>query len=177
MRKLVISAVLAASTLAMAAPAAAQWSVSIGSQYGSQYGNPYGYQYGNPYGSQYDNAYGYNNHRGQMQTLMVRLNHIERQINMLDRRNVLSEREADRLRFQANRIERQLQAASYNGLNSYEARDIYVRIARLEQNVRYQANDGNGYANRAYGSYGNAYDRDRDGRDDRYEDDRGYDHD
>lgn len=169
MRKFLISAVLAASTLAMAAPAAAQWSVTIG----NQYGNPYGNQYGNPYG----NAYGYNNNRGQVQTLMVRLNHIERQINRLDRRNVLSEREAGRLRFQASRIARQLQAASYNGLNSYEARDIYVRIARLEQNVRYQANDGNAYANRSYGSYGNGYDRDRDGRDDRYEDDRGYDHD
>ncbi len=173
MRKLIISAVLAASTLAMAAPAAAQWSVTIGNQYGNQYGNPYGNQYGNPYG----NAYGYNNNRGQVQPLMMRLNHIERQIDLLDRRNVLSEREAGRLRFQANRIQRQLQVASYNGLNRYEARDIYVRIARLEQNVRYQANDGNAYANRSYGSYGNVYDRDRDGRDDRYEDDRGYDHD
>jgi hypothetical protein len=177
MRKLLIPAVLAASTLAMATPAAAQWSVTIGNQYGGQYGSPYGGQYGNPYGNPYGNAYGYNNNRGQVQALMVRLNYIERQINMLDRRNVLSEREAGRLRFQADRIERQLQSASYNGLNTYEARDIYVRIARLEQNVRYQANDGNSFASRAYGSYGNVYDRDLDGRDDRYEDDRGYDHD
>lgn len=167
MRKVLLSAIVAASTLTIAAPAAAQLTVTFGNQYG----------YGNQYGSPYGNAYGYNNNVGQVRALMVRLNHIERQINLLDRRNVLSNREANRLRLQADRIQRQLRAASYNGLNGYEARDIYLRIARLEQNVRYQANDGNAYANRSYGSYGNVYDRDRDGRDDRYEDDRGYDHD
>ena len=167
MRKVLLSAIVAASTLMIAAPAAAQLTVTFGNQYG------YDSQYGGPYG----NAYGYNNNHGQVRALMVRLNHIERQINLLDRRNVLSNREANRLRLQADRIQRQLRAASYNGLNGYEARDINVRIARLEQNVRYQANDGNAYANRSYGTYGNFYDRDRDGRDDRYEDDRGYDHD
>lgn len=178
MRKVLISAILAASTLAIAAPAAAQWTVAYGNQYGGQYGNQYAGQYGSPYG----NAYGYNNNRGQVRVLQVRLNQLERQISQLDRRNILSDREANRLRYQANMIERQLRAASYNGLNGYEARDIQVRIARLEQNIRYQANDGNRYANRGYndgrdGVYGNAYDRDRDGRDDRYEDDRGYDRD
>ena len=77
----------------------------------------------------------------------------------------------------SNRIERQLRQASYNGLNGYERRNIEIGIARLEQNIRYQANDGNRWANRNNGSYGYAYDRDRDGRDDRYEDDRGHDHD
>lgn len=172
MRKVLISAILAASTLAIAAPAAAQWTVS----YGNQYGNQYAGQYGSPYG----NAYGYNNNRGQARVLQVRVNQLERQIHQLDRRNILSEREARRLRYQANMIERQLRAASYNGLNRREYRSIELRLARLEQNIRYQASDGN----RRYGSnqYGyqngyNAYDRDRDGRDDRYEDDRGYDHD
>ena len=108
---------------------------------------------------------------------MVRINRLEQQIRQLDQRNILSEREAHQLRDEANRIERRLRQASYNGLNGYEARDIHVRIARLEQNVRYQASDGNRWGDRSYGSYGNAYDRDRDGRDDRYEDDRGYDHD
>lgn len=170
MRKVLISTILAASTLAIAAPAAAQWTLSYGNQYGGQYGN----QYGAPYGD----AYGYNNY-GQTRSLMVRVNRIERQIQQLDRRNILSNREANRLRSQANQIERRLAVASRNGLNSYEARDIQLRIARLEQNVRYQASDGNRrYGSNQYG-YGNAYsyDRDRDGRDDRYEDDRGYDHD
>ena len=51
MRKILISAILAASTLAIAAPAAAQLTVSVGTQYGSPYGNQYGY--GGQYG-QYD---------------------------------------------------------------------------------------------------------------------------
>ena len=159
MRKIFISAILAASTLAIAAPAAAQ-------NYQPQYGAPYG------------NAYGYNNNQGQVRSLMVRINNLERQIVQLDRRNILSNREANRLRSQANTIERQLRSASYNGLNRNERRNIEVRIARLEQNIRHQANDGNRYGNRNDG-YGNAYayDRDRDGRDDRYEDDRGTRHD
>ena len=185
MRKFLISATLLASTLAIAAPAAAQWTLSYGNQYGGQYGNQYGGQYGNQYGNQYGgqygnqygNAYGYNNNRGQVRALMVRLNHLERQIHQLDRRNILSEREAHRLQHETNQIERRLRQASYNGLNGYEARDIHMRIARLEQNIRYQASDGNRYANRGYGAYGNAYDRDHDGRDDRYEDDRGRDND
>ena len=176
MRKVLISTILAASTLAIAAPAAAQWTLSYGNQYGGQYGGQYGNQYGNQYGGQYGNAYGYNNY-GQTRSLMVRINRLEQQIRQLDQRNILSEREAHQLRDEANRIERRLRQASYNGLNGYEARDIHVRIARLEQNVRYQASDGNRWGDRSYGSYGNAYDRDRDGRDDRYEDDRGYDHD
>lgn len=156
MRKVLISAILAASTLAIAAPAAAQWNQPA-------YGAPYG------------NAYGYDN-RGQVRSLMVRLNNLERQIVQLDRRNILSNREANRLRSQANQIERQLRVASRNGLNRNESRNIQLRIARLEQNIRYQANDGNRYGYRNDG-YGNAYDRDRDGRDDRYEDDRGTRHD
>ena len=52
--------------------------------------------------------------------------------------------------------------------------NIQVRIARLEQHVRHEATDGNrwGRGNGYNGAYGyNSYDRDRDGRDDRYEND------
>ena len=153
MRKFLISATLLASTVAIAVPAAAQWNQPN-------------------YGQGYGQGYGYNNNYGQVRSLMVRVNNLERQISQLDRRNILSDREANRLRNQANQIERQLSRASRNGLNNYEIRDIHMRIARLEQNIRQQANDGNRYGNRNDG-YGNAYDRDRDGRDDRYEDDRG----
>lgn len=150
MRKFLISATLLASTLAIAAPAAAQWNQP-----------------------NYGQGYGYNNNQGQVRSLMVRLNNLERQIVQLDRRNILSNREANRLRSQVNQIERQLRAASRNGLNRNEARDIQMRIARLEQNIRHQANDGNRYGNRNDGYQ----DRDRDGRNDRYEDDRGRDND
>ena len=169
MRKFLISATLLASSLAIAAPAAAQVRVTIGSQYGNGYG----------YGSQY--GYGYNNNYGGVRSLQVRLNNIERQINRLDSRNILSEREADQLRREANWLERTIRQSSRNGLNSYERRNLEIRLARLEQNVRYQASDGNRrygqsqYGNQyGYGNGYNAYDRDRDGRDDRYEDDRGY---
>ena len=171
MRTFLISAALAASTLAIAAPAAAQWAPTYGAQYGGQYGAPYG------------NAYGYNNNYGQVRSLMVRVNRLERQIDQLDRRNILSDREADRLRNQANRIEWQLRQSARNGFNRYEQREIEFRIARLEQNIRIQTTDGNRWGNRAYGynSYDTdrdgRFDRDRDGRDDRYEDDHGRDRD
>ena len=155
MRKVLISAILAASTMAVATPAAAQWTQS----YGNQYANQYGGQYGNAY-----------NDYGQTRRLMARLNQVEQQINILDRRNVLSDREANQLRYQANMIERQLRQASYNGLNGYERRNIEYGIARLEQSIRYQANNGNRWGNNGYGNgYGNNYgrvDRDGDGRDD-----------
>ena len=78
MRKFLVSAALLASTVAVAAPApaSAQW-------YPPQ---PQGY------------AYGYNNNYGQVRRLQVRIDQIQRQIVQLDRRNILSNREADRLR-------------------------------------------------------------------------------
>lgn len=155
MRKFLILAAAAASTLAVAAPAAAQWQQP-----------QYGYGYGQGYGP----GYGYNNNYGHVRSLQVRLNHIERQINRLDSRNILSEREADRLRRQANQLERQIRYASRNGLNQWEFRDLQNRLVHLEQRVRFEARDGNRYG-QGYGRGG--WDRDRDGLDDRYERDRG----
>ena len=68
--------------------------------------------------------------------------------------------------------------ASFNGLSFRERQAIEYRIARLEQRVRHEVNDGNRWGNRNEGIFRNvSWDRDRDGRDDRYEDDRGYDRD
>jgi hypothetical protein len=160
MRKFVISLVAAGSALAFATPAAAQY-----------YPAPPPPAYGAPYG----NAYGYNNF-GQVRALQVRINGIERQINRLDRRNRIGDREADRLRREANRIERRLRSVGRNGLNPYEANDIHRRVAVLEQRVQFAVSHGwNRYGSR----YGwNSYsDRDRDGRNDRFEDDGGRRHD
>lgn len=173
MRNLIISLGLAGAALAVATPAAAQY--YPGPQ---PYGQPYGY--GAPYG----NAYGYNNW-GQVRALQARINAVEYQINRLDRRDRIGDRMADRLRDEANSIERRLRHAARDGMNPYEARDIQIRIARLEQRVQYSLayryrGYGNGYGNNnGYGYNGNNgyYDRDRDGRDDRYENDRGWDHD
>ena len=148
MRKIILGIAVAGAALIAAAPASAQY-------YPQPYGNGYGY-----------NGYGYNNF-GQVRALQARIDAVERQIRFLDRRDVVGDDRADRLRFEAREIERKLRWSARNGLNPYEARDINVRIARLEQRVQYSvARNGYGY-----------YDRDRDGRDDRYEHDRGRRHD
>ena len=158
MRKLIIALAAAGSALAFATPAAA-----------AQY-------YPAPYGAPYGNAYGYNNY-GQIRSLQVRVDQLQRQINLLDRRNVLSNGEARRLRDDARDLERRLHrdVRDGRGLSGNEIYGIQQRIARLEQRIYREANDGRRYGN--YGNYGYAYDRDRDGRDDRYEDDHGYRHD
>ena len=150
MRKFVISAAIAASTLVAAAPAAAQW-------YPPQ-----------PQG----NAYGYNYNYGQVRRLDARIDALQRQISHLDRRNILSNREARELRGQSNDVERRLRSAARNGLNGWEANDIERRVQRLEVRIQREARDGNGWRNGYYNNAGWS-DRDRDGLDDRYERDRG----
>jgi hypothetical protein len=146
MRKIVLSIAAAGAALIAASPAAAQY-----------------------FPQAQPAPYGYNNGWGQVRALQARLNNVERQINRLDRRDRIGDRNADRLRNEANRIEDRLHRSARNGLNPYEANDIQVRIARLEQRVQYSLANGHG----RYG-YGNGYngqyaDRDRDGRDDRWE--------
>ena len=149
MRKFIISAALAASTLVAAAPAAAQW-------------QPQG------------NAYGYNNY-GQVRRLDARIDAIQTQINHLDRRNILSNREAGRLRNESRDVENRLHRVARNGFTGWERNDIENRIQRLEVRIQREARDGN-----RYGGYYNQTswnDRDRDGLDDRYERDHGRDYD
>jgi hypothetical protein len=162
MRKFLITAAALASTIAVAAPAAAQWQ------------QPNGY------------AYGYNN-RGQARRLEVRVMQLRREIAQLDRRNLLSNREARRLDAEARNLEYRVRQLSYNGIDPRERFYIERQISRLEQQIRREASDGDRrfgdrrYDNDRYGNDGryggNVYDRDRDGRDDRYEDDRGREHD
>ena len=153
MRKFLISAVLMDSTVDIAAPAAAQWAPPA----------PQGY------------AYGYHNNYGQVRRLQVRIDQLQRRIVQLDRRNILSNREANRLRHESRELERRLRYSAQRGLNPREAYSIERGIQRLEYRIQRDARDGNRYG----GYYGQTgyYDRDRDGRDDRYEDDRGYRHD
>jgi hypothetical protein len=161
MRKIIISLAAAGTALAFATPAAAQY-----------YPQPQQPYYPQP------QPYGYNNYApggyGQIRVLQARIDMVQRRIDRLDRRNGF--RGADRLRDESRNIERRLRRAARNGLNPYEANDIQNRIVRLEQRVNYAMSNrwGGGYGN--YGNQGYA-DRDRDGRDDRYEDDRGRDHD
>jgi hypothetical protein len=141
MRKIVLSLAAAGAALVAASPAAAQY-------YPAPQPAPYGYGY---------NGYGYNGGWGQVRALQARIDGVERQIRHLDRRDVIRDRSADRLREEADRIENRLHRAARGGLNPYEMRDIEVRIARLEQRVHYAV------AN----NYGRDRRWDRDGRWDR----------
>lgn len=155
MRTVLITLAAAASALAVATPAAAQY-----------FPQPQGY------------AHGYDN-RGQAHRLSVRIDNIQRQIHRLDRRNVLSNREARRLRNESLQIEQRLRYMRQNGLHPRERYDIERRIAWLEQRLWRDARDGNRWSNdyrQGHNQHGYV-DRDRDGRDDRVEDDRGFDHD
>ena len=118
MRKLLLGLAAAGSALVVAAPASAQY-------YPAQYGHRY-------------------NNFGQVRALQARIDAVQRQIRFLDRRNVVRDDRADRLRFEAREIERRLHFAARNGLNPREADAISMQISRLEQRVQYAAN-GRGY--------------------------------
>ena len=154
MKKFLISAAVAAGAMTIAAPAAAQ------------------------YAPGYGNAYGYNNNYGQVRALQARIDQIQRQIRRLDQRNILSNRDAARLMDDIRDLERRLHrnARDGRGLNYNEVRAVEVRIVRLEQRVMHDARDGNRWGDRRYGDR-DWVDRDRDGRNDRFEDDRGNRHD
>src|SRR5438270_1366823 len=141
MRKTVLSIAAAGAALLAASPAAAQY-------YPQSQPAPYGY-----------NGNGYNSGWGQVRALQVRIDNVERQINRLDRRDRIGDRSADRLREEANRIEDRLHRVARGGLNPYEAREIELRIGRLEQRVQYSLANN-------YGRYGDRDDRwDRHDRD------------
>jgi hypothetical protein len=121
MRKFLISAAITASAFAVASPAAAQ--IHLPQQgYGNQ-------------------GYGYNANYGQARSLMARVDQIRREIDRLDSRDRLSNREADRLRSEARMVRDQVRRASFNGLSYRERQALEHRVAQLEQRVRYQAND------------------------------------
>jgi hypothetical protein len=145
MRKFVLSLAAAGAALAVASPAAAQYYPAP---------QPYGYGYG------YNNYVG--NTFGQARALQARIDAVEYQIRRLDRREAIRDRSADRLREEANSIEHRLHRAARYGLNAYEANDISVRIARLEQRVNYAVASRFGRYGNGYGYNGRYADHDRD---------------
>lgn len=165
MRKFVIALAAAGTGLAFASPASAQY-----------YPQPQNYGYGGqPYGY---NGYGHGGY-GQVQQLQVRIDALQNRIRWMDRANVIRDHSADRLKEESRSIERRLHRAARYGLNPYEMNDIQVRIARLEQRVQFASSrfGRGGYGYNGYNNGGYYGDRDRDGRDDRYENDHGWDHD
>ena len=153
MRKYMIALAATGAALVAATPAAAQYYPQPQPGYGAPYGN----------------AYGYYNNWGQVRALQARLDRIERQINRLDRRDRIGERSADRLRYEANRLEQRLRFSARGGLNPYEMNDIQIRIARLEQRVQFAFNQGDGRWGR-YGYNDGRYDRDHERWHERHDD-------
>ena len=116
MRKIVLSVAAAGAAVLAASPASAQY-------------------YPRPQPAAYGNAYGYNGY-GMAQSLQVRIDNIQRQINRLDRRDRIGENSADRLRDEARDIERRLHRRSRGGLDNREAGEVAYRVQRLEQRVQ-----------------------------------------
>ena len=156
MRKIVISLAVAGAALVAASPASAQYYPQPG------YGSPYG------------NAYGYNNGFRNVRALQVRIDRIQRNLVRLARVRAISPNEFNNRTGEARDIEHRLRRdlRDGRGLNGGEIYEIERRIARLEQRIARDTRDGNRWG---YNGYNGQYmDRDRDGRNDRYEDDRGY---
>jgi hypothetical protein len=154
MRKVLISTAAAVTALAFAAPAAAQY-----------YPAP-------PPAPAY--GYGQNGYGGVM-NLQNRIDRLQQRIARFDSRDRISEKEARRLRDESRDIERRLRRVTRHGLSPQEYASVDYRIRRLEQRIYRDVNDGRQWGQNHYGQ--NWSDRDRDGRNDRYEDDRGYRHD
>ena len=135
MRKFLILAATAASALAVATPAAAQW-------YPPQYNN-YPPQYGN-------GGYGGYNDYGNLQ---YRIDRLQNHIAQFDRANVISNREARSLRAATFDLERQLR---YGGGGAY---GVERRLAQLEQRVDYIASRTR-YGRYGYSNYNNQWNGD-----------------
>ena len=102
MRKIVLSIAAAGAALIAASPAAAQY-----------YPQPQPYGYGQPYGG-YGYSNGFQNNWGQVRALQARIDRVEWQINRLDRYNRIGDGSAERLRYEANRIEQRLRYSARN---------------------------------------------------------------
>jgi hypothetical protein len=141
-----------------------------------------------PYAQGYGHGGGYNfgyNNYGHVRALQARIDRVQRNIDRLDRRDVIRERTARRLREEARAVERRLRYSTRFGLSPYEVNEVERQVFHIERRVRMAHGRGwrrdygmggyNGYDQNSYNPY--YADRDRDGRHDRWEDDQGRDRD
>ena len=168
MRKFLIVSAAAASALAVATPAAAQYYPAPAPGYGYDNGYNNGYNHGGV--ARWDSA----------------VQRIYQDIRMLSQQGRLTSGEFRMLDYDTSVVRNAIRKYSYNGLTGREARDLDRRVSNLQYAVskaannrstrytesRYGRYDNYGYNNNGYGS--GFPDRDRDGRDDRYENDHGY---
>jgi Spy/CpxP family protein refolding chaperone len=107
-------------------------------------------------GPGYGRGYGYGHGNwGEVRELRMRIDRIRQQIVRLDHRDAIANRAANRLMHEANEIGRRLNDRARGGLDPREAGAIRYRVQRLEQQVQWA----------------------REGRWDRFRDDRGRDRD
>lgn len=128
MRKFLIPIVAAASALAIAAPASAQWHPPV-----------YNYQ-------PYNFGRGYNG-ANFARSMYARVQRLRADIRNLQERRVLSWREARELDNEARSVERKVYRSMGNGIQPGEARNIERRIQRLEYRISREANDWNNRPN------------------------------
>ena len=121
MRKFLIPLAAAASTIAVATPASAQY-----------FPQPQGY------------AHGYNNNYGLARAMLVRVNNLQRQINYLGQRRMISRNEYYNLTNESRQLESRLlrNARDGRGLTRREAYSTERRIAWLEQKIARDVRDG-----------------------------------
>lgn len=136
MPRLALSLVAAGAALAIATPAAAQY-----------------YPRSHGYGSN-----GYDNYRP-VGSLQSRIDAFQYRIRLFDRRNLIDEGSADRLRDEVRHLERRLHRAERYGLNPYEANEIEQRFSRLESELRYASVDRHGRYGQYDGDRGHDQDR------------------
>lgn len=128
MRKFLIPIVAAASAVAVAAPASAQWAPPV-----------YRYQ---PY------SYGYGfSHHAFARSMLARVQRIRSDIRVMQVRRILSWREAASLDRQAANLQARIYRASRNGIQPGEARRLEHQIRNLEYRVQREATDWNNRPN------------------------------
>ena len=163
MRKFLIPLAVAASAIAFASPAAAQWTPQPyppqptypypqqpGYPYPQQpgYGYPqqpgYGYGYQNPYQQPYGNAYGYHANYQQLRATQVRINRIQADLRRLAQYRMIDRREYNSRLQESREIERRFFRNTRDGwgLTTRELYDVQNRIARLEQRIGRDLRDG-----------------------------------
>jgi len=120
-----------------------------------------------PAAAQYYPGQGYSQ-GGSVRSYIVRADQLRQRIDRLDGRDRVSEREARQLRRAAADLQNRTRSYARNGLSNRERRELDQRFAQLQQAIRFERRDGD---NRR--GWEGGRDRDRDGRVDRYEDDRG----
>ena len=125
MRKLLIPIVAAASALAIAAPASAQWAPPVYRYQPINYG--YGFSY-HAFAQQMEN----------------RVQRVRNDIRVMEGRRILSWREGRSLEQQAANLQRRIYRSSRNGIQPGEARRLEAQIRNLEFRVQREATDWNG---------------------------------